>query len=332
MRDKIITFKAKAQAESVDLENRVIRNVIMAQAGEAKGHGISVEQKFIDAVVTQSQNEVLSNFGHNWDNMGLQLGRVKNVHSVENKAVGDLHIYNNADNSPRFPNMGTWVMQQAAEDPESLMLSISFKSAYYYQYDNSGTEIKLSRDRWGDPIPTFSNQTVFVALGTLLSVDVVDSGALTDTLYSSQKTESPSFFQAMWQFLTGSKMKDKEFEMSAERGPDDVDGGGLNKTEGGGTNDGAIIWVGDKQFTAESVTKMLAEIAAVQSGNRDLMSKNSLLVQKLAEIEAENIELKAEPAATPTNAETGIPQIVAAKANDPEISAFAKGLRSKAGI
>lgn len=301
--NKIITFKAQAQADSVDLENRVIRNVIMAEVGEAKGHGISVEQKFIDALVQAGKKEVLSNFGHNWDNMGLQLGRVKNVHADGGKAMGDLHIYQNADNSPRFPQMGTWVMQQAAEDPASLMLSITFNAAYYYQYDGNGTEIKLSTNRWGDPLPTFLNQTVFVALGKLYSVDVVDSGALTNTMYS-QKSESPSFLQAMWQFFTGNKMKDKEFEMSAP-GPDGVDDGGLNKTEGGGTNDGAIIWVGDKQFKADDITNMLSEITALKSGDGEMRSKIDLLTQKVGQLEAENTELKAEPAATLTNGETG---------------------------
>jgi hypothetical protein len=124
--------------ESVDVEKRILRNVILAQVGEAKGHGVFVEQKFIEAIAAQSPTEgVLSNFGHNWDNMGLQFGRVKNVHVEGNQTKGDLHIYANADNSPRFPNMGTWLMNQATEDPASVMLSISTNTTRAFKKSSS---------------------------------------------------------------------------------------------------------------------------------------------------------------------------------------------------
>jgi hypothetical protein len=327
MRETTISFKAKP--ESVDAENRILRNVILAQVGEAKGHGVSVEQKFLNELSAQAQTDVLSNFGHNWNNMGFQLGRVKAVHVEGDKVLGDLHIYSNADNSPRFPQMGTWVMNQAQEDAESLMLSIRFQAAYFYQYDDKGTEIKLRRDYWGDLVSQFSEKPIYVALGKLLSVDVVDSGALTDKMFA-QPSESDGFFKKLLQLFKSDKMKDKEFEMAAEPvaapRPDEV----IDNVPP--VIAAAQITIGDKTFKAEDVTKLLTELSALKAKDADNQTFMSAFKAEIKLLKAENVELKALPAATPTAGAAGTPVIVAAKAVDAEMSAMAKSLRAKAGL
>ena len=319
MRDKIISFKANP--ESVDVENRVIRNAILAKAGEAKGHGFSIEQKFIDKLVEQCATEgLLSNFGHNWDNMGLQLGRAKDIRCEGDTAMGDLYIYANADNSPRFKGMGTWVLNQAKEDPSSIMLSIRFRLSHFYQYNAQNQEIPLQTNRWGEPIKVFKDATIFAALDTVKSVDVVDEGALTETMFSENKDEQ-GFFSRLINFITGKSMTN-------QTSPDD-----------GGTNDGAIIWVGEKQFKAADVTAMLTEITALKAENDEKRTNSELLTAKLAAADeklvmleseknglvAENLALKAVPAGVLTNGATGSN----AKTADPEFAAFGAALRRK---
>lgn len=342
MREKIISFKANP--ESVDVENRVIRNAILAKAGEAKGHGFSIEQKFITDLVAQCNNGLLSNFGHNRDNMGLQLGRAKQVRCEGDTAVGDLYIYQNADNSPRFQGMGTWVLNQAKEDPSSIMLSIRFIPSHFYQYDANGKETILRTDWWGDPTVEFKDRPVYCALRQMKSVDVVDEGALTETMFANPKEEN-GFFSRLFSLLSLKNMKDTDFERAHEAakrtpGPDeDTDNLDLHN-RGGGTNDGAIIWVAEKQFKAADIMAMLEEITALKSGDGEMRSKIDLLKQKVgqletknAELEAENTELKAEPNGELTNGDTGgALGGKKSKKADPEMDALALELRAKAGF
>lgn len=290
MRNQVIRFKAKP--ESVDMENRVLKNVILAKVGEAKGHGISIEQKFIDDMVALAANGVRSNFGHNYNNMGLQLGRVQGVKTSGDMAIGDLHIYANADNSPRVPQMGTWVMNQAKEDAESLMLSISFKPSHYYQIDDEGKEIQLQEDWYGDAKRKFDDRPIYVAIAQLYSVDVVDSGALTDKMFNEgDRRESKGFFHTLMQFFKSNNQSDNMENKPIE----------LEKKEG----DGAYVWVGGKQFTSEEVTTAFNELSTLKLGETTLRTQFDAQTKRIAELEAENVELKAKPAEKLTNGETG---------------------------
>jgi hypothetical protein len=294
MRNQVISFKAKP--ESVDMENRVLKNVILAKVGEAKGHGMCIEQKFIDDMVALAANGVRSNFGHNWNNLGLQLGRVQGVKTNGDMAIGDLYIYANADSSPRVPQMGTWVMNQAKEDPESLMLSISFKPSYYYQLDDEGKEIQVQEDWWGDFKRQFDDRPVYVAIAQLYSVDVVDSGALTEKMFNEgEKQESKGFFHAIMQYFKGNNQSDNMENNTID----------LGNKGGNGTSDGGYVWVGGKQFKAEEVATAFNELTALKSSEATLRTQFDAQTARITELEAENVELKAKPADTLTNGETG---------------------------
>lgn len=174
---------------NVDLKNRTISNVILCQTGEARGHKQHIEQEFLsdmlDYVNRNMSGQVPANFNHNYDNMGLQLGRFHSIKLSGEKIVGELHIFNAADDSPRMPGMGNWVMKLAQEDSKALACSIRFQPAYHYQYDANNKKVKMKGYDWWEG--KFENQDIkkklFVAFGKLISTDLVAEGAVTDSLY-----------------------------------------------------------------------------------------------------------------------------------------------------
>ena len=314
-KDSIISLKA--QPESVDMENRIIRNVIIAQVGEAQGHGFSVEQNFIEDVVAQSQAGVKSNLGHNRDNMGKQLGRLTNVHTTESAALGDLNVYKNADSVLlNGAPMGQWVLNQAQEDPSSLMLSIRFSAKYFYQYNADGNEEVLKSDMWGDAIPQFKNKPIYAKLNQLKSVDVVDDGALTDAMFS--ENESNNLLSSFWNFIKGKNMNN------------------IDKVElevGGGTNDGGYVWLGGTKFQAEDVQALSAQNVELKASEKELRTQTETLNNSIVELNAQVEALKAEnkilsdmPSAILTNGATG--NTPAENKTDVELSALGKALKN----
>jgi len=183
-----VRLAAKSPA-NVDTENNAIMDVILCEVGTAKGHGFAVEQSFIDAVAEagKKMKEVKCNLGHNWDNLGKQLGRFKNIRLDGTRVLGDLYFYNAADNSPVAPGMAQWVKDLAAEDASALMCSIVFYSDFYYQKDENGTEIKVweynDDDMWISPN---YDMPIYIKFKELISCDIVDEGALTTTLFSAE--------------------------------------------------------------------------------------------------------------------------------------------------
>lgn len=170
---------------NVDSKNRVIKNVILCQAGEAKGHGEWLEQEFIDDLVKFSNDNfsegLPSNYGHNWDNLGKQLGVIKDIRVDGDKAVGDLHLFESADLSPDVPGVASYVMALAAEDRKALNMSIVFNRKGYYQRNDKGEKITVD---WAS---IDENNKLYVEFGKLISSDIVDDGAATETLYSKKK-------------------------------------------------------------------------------------------------------------------------------------------------
>lgn len=272
--EKIISFRAKPQ--SVDTDNRILRGVILAKSGEAKGHGIHVDTKFLDELVKLLKDGAVCNFGHNYDNLGLQIGRIKNVRREADMVKGDLYIYENADKSPIRPNMGTWLMDQAKEDPESVMLSVRFKIAYHYQLSSNGTEIILPSDLYFAQIDP--NKPLFVMPESIKSVDVVDDGAITDKMFSTETEKG--FFSKLFKYFQSQEMTEK----------------------------GAYISVGSKQFKADDIILLLNQVQELRNIDGEMRSKVDILTQKISTLETENAALRAAPAADLTKGDTASQQ------------------------
>jgi hypothetical protein len=186
----------------VSFEERVITDVIMCQVGEAKGHGVHLEQSFIEDGIAyankyHSKIGLKCRFGHpamSNDALGTEVGRFKNFRVVDDKMVADLHIFKSANLSPTHPGAGDWILSMADEDPNAIMCSIIFKPGKKYQYDDEGNKyyLKIIYDKYGvsygteNPDQKYdSNKPVFVELKELFATDLVDEGAATDKLFSA---------------------------------------------------------------------------------------------------------------------------------------------------
>ncbi len=186
---------------TVDAENRIISDVILCQVGEAKGHGVHLEQSFIDAGIAYAQKYhskvgMKCRFGHpamSNDALGTEVGRYHNFKVVDDKMVADLHVYQSANLSPTHPGAGDWILSMAAEDPHAIMTSIVFTVDHHYQYSDDGKKFKVEPNydygpNWKSSQEGFkydSTKPVYVAMAELWGNDLVDEGAATDKLFSA---------------------------------------------------------------------------------------------------------------------------------------------------
>jgi hypothetical protein len=193
---------AKENGSRVNFESRTITDVIMCQVGEAKGHGVHLEQSFIEAGIAYANKHHASiglkcRFGHpamSNDALGTEVGRFKNFRVVDDKMVADLHIYQSANLSPTHPGAGDWILSMADEDPAAIMCSIVFVPGKKYQYDDHGNKfyLKVNYADYGprynteDPNQKFDpSKPIFIELKELMATDLVDYGAATDKLFSA---------------------------------------------------------------------------------------------------------------------------------------------------
>lgn len=173
---------------NVDLESRTIKDVIMVELGEATGHDFWIEKQFLldmkAYIDDEMEGRVQCNMGHNWDNLFRQLGRFERIRMKGGRVIGDLVVYQASDSSPDKPGMGQWFLDMAGEDNKSVMCSMAFIPAGYYQYNEKGEKVYIQYSWWSGPKKQFENKKVYVEFKSLKSVDIVDQGALTRQLFA----------------------------------------------------------------------------------------------------------------------------------------------------
>lgn len=200
---------------NIDAENGIIHDVVMAQEGEAKGHGVHLESEFIDNLVRYDRQHfskagLKARFGHpsaSSDTMGTQMGVFSNFRKREKdgkmQAIADLHLLDAAEQSPTHPGMRSWTLSMAAERPDFLMSSIVFKGSGFYQRKPNGNKHRLEinpeawfdgemwlnyNDSWGDIYIEFNPDNGAQHFYT----DLVEFGAATENLFGT--TANPEFF------------------------------------------------------------------------------------------------------------------------------------------
>lgn len=183
---------------NIDREARTIDNVILARVQEARGHGVEIEQSFLRDMhkyVTNSMGDrVQSNYGHRYNALGFQLGFFSNLRINKDHYVGKLSVYKAADKSPEMKGISEWFFDIAEEDPKAVMCSIKFEPLHYYQYDDAGRKVIIQYSWWSGPVKAYENKPAYVAFKRLISCDIVDEGALTDSLFSSSDQGAPRMF------------------------------------------------------------------------------------------------------------------------------------------
>lgn len=199
----------KLQTSKVNREDGIIHDVVMCQAGPAKGHGIHLEEEFIADLVAYDQQNFSNQglkcrFGHpsmSDTTMGTQMGVFKNFRQRGTSAIADLHLLNVANLSPKYPKMREWMLGMAEERPDFVMMSIVFSSAGYYQKDEEGNKVYCWYDEDGQWVPNqskFGNvYAEFGEKGEHYYTDAVESGAATESLFSTQFNQDKFAVQAV---------------------------------------------------------------------------------------------------------------------------------------
>lgn len=188
----IIRFRSGpvVSTPKIDRENGILRDVSVIELGEAKGHGMSIDETTLKQVLdlgNASKTGLISRFTHPGacdDATGKRLGRVKNLRADGSRVIGDLHL---ADFSAKSPDgdLREYVMARAEEEPDGFGMSIVFVNSPTWRLSD-GTETP-ARDRSG-PIPRPSNAVgvqPFARVKELRGADVVDEPAATSGMFSA---------------------------------------------------------------------------------------------------------------------------------------------------
>jgi hypothetical protein len=183
--------------KGVDKDKRMMYGVVVAQAMQIKDYrgsdyGLELDAAFINDMVTYAKKQkdgVISNYGHNYNNLNSRLGRMSAFSIIDDTAYADLSILKSADTTPGANGLGSHVLNMADEDPGMMMFSIKFEYKYMFQRDSGGKEVKCyyyDRDKQQYYYPSPELGPVYFKFDKLTSVDLVDEGAATNTLFSTQ--------------------------------------------------------------------------------------------------------------------------------------------------
>lgn len=238
---------AQGAGISVDMEARLIKGVSVITRGEAKGHGMWADAEFLQQIAdagNASAKGIESRFKHPMfeDKLGTHLGRFVEFRVEGDKVRADLKVSALADKSPTHPNLGTYVLGLADEEPDVFGASIAFdmdiEAVEKFVYSNQGENSNFS-----SPDPKNTQNLPHARLGKLEAVDIVgDPAANPDGL------------------LQEKSMPDEQGDTQEALESNDTQGEQLQE-------DGAPMSVEEK------VSKLQAEIAALQEAMNELLSK-----------------------------------------------------------
>lgn len=184
---------SSSKPSAVDVANRTISGVVVMELGKIQDYrAYNLDQEFATALLNSAKKQkkgVMSNFGHNYDNLGKRLGRMSNFTQEGSKIIADLEVFEAADKSPGYPGMGAYVLEMAQEDAEAIMLSINFSYKYQFQKMKDGTEFKVNyydRENYNYVYPNPELGDIYLKFDELASVDAVDKGAATNSFFSDK--------------------------------------------------------------------------------------------------------------------------------------------------
>lgn len=192
---------ASVKTENLNREAGTAKDVVLCEVGEASGHGVHLEQEFIDDTAKYAQanhetNGLKSRFGHpdaSSTTMGNQLGYYKNFRVRNNQVIADYQLLQAAKISKKG-DMWNWFFDLAEEKPDFIMSSIVFAPAGEYQYDDDGNRhwvwiSKIGEDagyKYSEDYEYDRKKPVYVKMGHLYFADMVENGAATNSLFSAE--------------------------------------------------------------------------------------------------------------------------------------------------
>lgn len=211
--DNVRWFKTDVVTEQPDLKvdeaSGIIHDVSVCTVGEAKGHGVQLEQEFIERVGflgNQFTAGLKCRFGHpsmSNEALGTYAGRFKNFRIEGTKAIADLHLDEVAKKSPNGDLYG-YIIGMAQKNADMFGSSIVFTPGKLYQRDEEGNKVYPDKtDEWsGRPIKKFSDKPWFIECEALHATDLVDEPAANDSgLFSSARFNADKFAVRIDEFL-----------------------------------------------------------------------------------------------------------------------------------
>lgn len=159
----------------------IIRGVSVTTRGEALGHGMWLDQEFVDATtrnINSFNKGVKARFTHpglSSDGLGTFLGRVMNAHTEDGRTIADLHFSQAGHNTPDG-DLAAYVMGLASEDPEAFGLSIVFEPDSGAE-DLFTAEHKDEHGTFASPDADNTQNLPHARLAALRAADVVDEPA-----------------------------------------------------------------------------------------------------------------------------------------------------------
>jgi hypothetical protein len=172
------------QRGRVDRDQGAIFGVSVNTVGEAKGHGVWLDQSFVEDVArlgNELKQGLKARFGH--PNMcstalGTFLGRFKNFRVEGEQCIADLYLSNEAKETPHG-NLYEYVLGMAENEADMFGTSIVFSVGEQYQLNDDA-------ERVVDPMLWDEGRKTFVTCEKLYACDVVDDPAANpDGLFSS---------------------------------------------------------------------------------------------------------------------------------------------------
>lgn len=174
----------------IDKETGSIYGFAVITKGEARGHGLEIDETTLDQVVelgAKSSIGIKSRFGHpNMSNsaVGTFLGRAKNFRRDNGLVRADLYFDKTAYKTPNG-DLADYVLDLAQSDPQAFGSSIVFDGEPEYRLNEDGTRKK---DETGKTLLPLARIT------KLWAVDVVDDPAANNGMFSTffSETVKPS--------------------------------------------------------------------------------------------------------------------------------------------
>jgi hypothetical protein len=197
----------KLNGSKVDFEKGVIEGVAVCTVGEALGHGVWLEQSFIDDIVkfgNATKSGIKARFGHpnmSGESLGTFIGRFQNFKVDGIKAVADLKMSDVAKKSPNG-DLYSYILEMADSNPEDFGASIVFSVKENYFYDSEGNREKVKWGEYGISNDSYDGQKIYVEMKSLNGTDLVDEPAANpDGLFSSTVLHGDKFAVIATQFL-----------------------------------------------------------------------------------------------------------------------------------
>jgi hypothetical protein len=173
----------------IDRENGIIKDVVLCQVGEAKGHELFIDQAFINNVVTfgnENQAGIKARFGHPnicSTALGSYLGRFRNFRMDDDKAIADLHLDKSSQKSPKG-NLYDYIFDLAESNPDMFGASIAFKMGK--------VDTKLEK------VDGQEIERKYASIISLFAADLVDDPAATDGLFESFHEDEFAFLVSVF--------------------------------------------------------------------------------------------------------------------------------------